>query len=115
MAALSDTDLRVILGDNYEAALQSVDEDQSEERKKLNARNQLEARMRAIENSRLSAVFLFIGGAVLIWAGWMVAGYSLTAQVILGVASCVVGIVWFVYLLGAMRKAQQERVVQMAA
>ncbi|HTK13103.1 MAG TPA: hypothetical protein VL402_04825 [Xanthobacteraceae bacterium] len=115
MAALSDADLRVILGDNYEATLQSLDEEQTEERKKLNARNQLEARMRAFENSRLSAIFLFIGGAVLIWAGWMVAGYSLTVQVMLGVASCLIGLVWFVYLLGAMRKLHQARFAVMAA
>lgn len=115
MAALSDADLRVILGDNYEAALQSLDEEPSEERKKLNAQNELAARLRAYENSRLSATFLFIGGVILIWAGWMVAGYSLTAQVILGIASCAVGLGWLVYLLGAMRKLQQSRVAVMAA
>lgn len=115
MAALSEADLRVILGDNYEAALQSLDEEPNDERKKVNARNQLETRMRAVENSRLSAVFLFLGGCILIWAGWMVAGYSLTAQVILGAVSCAVGVLWFIYLLGAQRKLRRARLEIAAA
>lgn len=104
MAALSDADLRIILGSDYQAAIQSIDEEKSEDRKKLDAKNQMESRLRACESSRLSAFFLLSGGLVFIWADWMLNGYSITIQLILGIVSFVVGAIWFVYILGVMRK-----------
>ena len=68
MAELSDADLRVILGNDYKAEIQSLDE---EKRKEINVQNALQSRLRTCENSRLSALFLLFGGVIFAWAGWM--------------------------------------------
>jgi ABC-type multidrug transport system fused ATPase/permease subunit len=105
MAALSDADLRAILGDDYKAEIQSMDEEKQDE---INVQNAIQSRLRTCENSRLSAVFLLTGGLVFVWAGWMISGFVLTIQVMLGIGACAVALFWFAYIFSVMRKLQQS-------
>ncbi|HTK13456.1 MAG TPA: hypothetical protein VL402_06625 [Xanthobacteraceae bacterium] len=112
MAELSDADLRVILGNDYKAEIQSLDE---EKRKEINVQNALQSRLRTCENSRLSALFLLFGGVIFAWAGWMLSGFALTVQIMLGIGACVVALLWFAYILSEMKKLQQSIAVAPAA
>lgn len=105
MAALSDADLRIILGDDYKTEIQSMDQEKQEE---MNTQSAIQSRLRTCESSRLSAAFLLTGGLVFIWAGWMISGFALTIQIMLGIGACIVALFWFAYIFSVTRKLQQS-------
>ncbi len=106
MAALTEADLKLILGDQYKQA--NLDSD-SPANIKANAEKNYKARIVKLDNTKFSAVALIMLGIVLFTTNYLaISGPSLLPVAILGLVMLAIGVVWYVYTRKAMSKALAE-------
>ena len=104
MAALSEVDLKKILGDRYKEG-GAIEGDPALLR--ANAEKLFAATVDKLENSKFSAAALFVLGLVLLAANLSaLSGPTMMPVSILAVAMCVAGVAWFLYASKSLKQVR---------
>lgn len=98
MARLSDTDLRVMLGDNYADAQAKFEAEHRTAVSPAEKRAKLERDVKMNDDFRFTAVAMILTGGFMAWAGWHQAGNRVDVASGVGIALFVVAVAWYAYL-----------------
>ncbi len=107
MAALSEVDLKRILGEGYrEIDLNSTDPAQM----KIDAAALFKSSMEKLDNASFSAVALVLLGLVLLISNQLaISGPSLLGVSIFGAVVALIGAAWYIYVRGAIKKLGETK------